>query len=57
MVDINDARRERAELREHVRSVADVAAREERRLTDEERSAVERSRARVAVAVGHEAQG
>ena len=49
MVDINDARRERAELREHVRSVADVAAREERRLTDEERSAVERSRARVAV--------
>lgn len=49
MVDVNDARRERAELREHIRSVADVAAREERRLTDEERSAAERSRARVAV--------
>lgn len=49
MVDVNDARRERAELREHVRSVADVAAREERRLTDEERSAVERSRARIGV--------
>lgn len=49
MVDVNDARRERAELREHIRSVADVAAREERRLTDEERTAVERSRARVGV--------
>src|SRR5262245_20925111 len=48
-MDVNDARRERAELREHIRAVADVAAREERRLSDEERSAVERSRARVAV--------
>ena len=49
MADVNDARRERAELREHIRAVADLAAREERRLTDEERAAVERSRARVGV--------